>query len=37
MGHLELEVKILNIDVENICAKIKELGGVFIQSVDQQL
>lgn len=37
VGHLELEVKILNINIEQVCAKIEELGGTFIQSVDQQL
>lgn len=37
MGHLELEVKILDIDVENVRMKIENLGGTFIQSVEQQL
>lgn len=37
MGHLELEVKILNIDVLSTCKNIEKLGGVFLQNSLQQL
>lgn len=37
MGHLELEVKVLNVDVENLCENIEKLGGTLIQNVKQQL
>jgi len=37
MGHLELEVKVLDVDVDEICKKIETLGGKILQSVKQQL
>lgn len=37
MGHMELEVKILNINVKSICKKIEDLGGVLLQNTLQQL
>lgn len=37
MGHMELEVKILNIEVDLICKKIEDLGGILLQNTLQQL
>lgn len=37
MGHLELEVKVLNIEVEKLCEVIEGMGGKLIQNVKQQL